>query len=438
MSNRPKLRELAYMLGVYSQKTIPQTYINELSNYELLLTILSKINEIIERCGKYDEVINEIINYLDTLDDAVIDYLEELKDSGYIADQIKQAESKRILMVGDSYLYGANLNPPATNNFGYFMQLNGFDVTIITSPGGGFVASGDNGRFLDLINGYSGTDAESFTDVMFLGGINDTYQVLNDIRGMIRTTVSATHAKFTNARIHVGYISQNDRIDNDDKNVEHAIWVKQAYRECANSNQYCYINNSENILKQVTLLQSDGIHPTVEGQQMLANYFSQYLIYGQLSPKRMINELSIVLTDDSQATGITNNSFLQTVSNNIASLSNKQICVIAINNIGITMDGIASLIIGDFNQSLIYGGVNNFNQFGFFNIVIPAVVSYADNEHDSTSQCHCEVMPIAFRMVGKKVFIAPQALEDMGTWKHGFIRQINLLPFTFTINSDFC
>lgn len=87
---RPKLKELAYMLGIYSNKTIPQTYIGEFSNYELLLALLNKVNEVIEQCNSYNEIMNEIQKVLDDMDDAIKEevqkVLEELYESGEFDD----------------------------------------------------------------------------------------------------------------------------------------------------------------------------------------------------------------------------------------------------------------------------------------------------------------------------------------------------------------
>ena len=91
---RPKLKELAYMLGVYSNKTIPQTYIGEFSNYELLLTLLQKINEIIERCNLYNDAINEISKLLDDLETEikaeVTRILNEMYDNGEFDEILKE------------------------------------------------------------------------------------------------------------------------------------------------------------------------------------------------------------------------------------------------------------------------------------------------------------------------------------------------------------
>lgn len=97
---RPKLKELAYMLGVYSNKTIPQTYINEFSNYELLLSLLNKVNEIIEQCNSYKEILDEIQKVLDDMDDAIREEVEkilnEMYEDGTLSDAIAEVLSTEI------------------------------------------------------------------------------------------------------------------------------------------------------------------------------------------------------------------------------------------------------------------------------------------------------------------------------------------------------
>lgn len=97
---RPKLKELAYMLGVYSNKTIPQTYINEFSNYELLLSLLSKVNEIIEQCNNYKEILDEIQKVLDDMDDGIREEVErvlnEMYDDGTLAQEVADILSTKI------------------------------------------------------------------------------------------------------------------------------------------------------------------------------------------------------------------------------------------------------------------------------------------------------------------------------------------------------
>ena len=431
MKNRPKLRELAYMLGVYSQKTIPQTYINELSNYELLLTILSKVNEIIERCGKYDEVINEVINYLDTLDDAVIEYLDELKESGYIAEQIKEvvSASRKILFVGDSYTFGSGLANPATESFPELINSIGISSVRTASAGGGFIAIGNNGTFLDLINNFN-TNPESFTDVFILGGINDTYQNLDLLGTAIENTINTAHQKFTNATIHVGYISQTHRLADGGCNYENTMRVKQAYKEHSLGAKCCYINNAEYMLKQIGVLQTDGLHPTAVGHRLIANYLISYILGGNLSVTRWAN--GILLNYNAQVTSGAFN-INQTVVNNLCTLNQPTNSVYVVNNVGMELNGNSSVVVGDMIGGIAFGQADGLNQFGCVNHIVSGSVTYSTTE---SGESITETMPISIRIVGTTIFFAPLKLSSASAFTFGYIRQINLPPWSITIPSD--
>jgi len=94
MKKKPKFSKIAYMLGIYSNKTIPQTYINEMSDYELLLALVSKINEVIEQVNSFDELLTEIQGIIDELDETIkqiiIDKLEEMYEDGSLAKAVAE------------------------------------------------------------------------------------------------------------------------------------------------------------------------------------------------------------------------------------------------------------------------------------------------------------------------------------------------------------
>ena len=80
---RPNLKRLAYMLAVYSNSTIPQTYMNEMSNYELLLTLFEKVNSIIERTNTVTDAVNEILDLLSDIDDTIIEDVNRIVNEMY-------------------------------------------------------------------------------------------------------------------------------------------------------------------------------------------------------------------------------------------------------------------------------------------------------------------------------------------------------------------
>lgn len=82
-NKKPTFAHLAYMLGLYSNKTIPQTYIGEFSNYELLLSLMNKVNEIIQRTTEYDDIMKEIQALLDDIDDTIREEVERILQQMY-------------------------------------------------------------------------------------------------------------------------------------------------------------------------------------------------------------------------------------------------------------------------------------------------------------------------------------------------------------------
>ena len=440
--SRPNLENLAYLLGVYSNSTIPQTYLNEMSDYELLLTVINKVNEIIERLGKYDEAINEVINYLNTLDDKVLkqveDYLNNLNNNGYIANKITQIiNSKKILMVGDSYLAGAGLPDPTTQGFGHLLYELGFNITALATPGGGFTAQGTNGRFLDVVRNWT-ENRESFTDVIFLGGINDSYTEIDNgtLGASIRDCIKETHQLYPNAKVSVGYISQTHRPQGNIKKVLQAIHTYKT--GCIESN-YAYINNSETMLKRVGLLQADGVHPTVEGHRRIANYLCSYLNNGNIATQDEMTGVRI--TGSPQFPNADPGDYYMLQTNNMMQVTLNQTSVWKANENAyplIEMSGNTILHIGDFTQSLIYGqGEDLATATTNASFTVPATIIIWDSGEFKTSKSYPIALNLMFK--GSSLFARPMMSDSNGAnfWR-SYIRQITVAPFTAVLNADIC
>lgn len=394
----------------------------------------SYIQRLMHLCMKLNEqgvAINTIQEFLNSLD---ID--QKIKDEVFKqfvnTPNLKTVlEHRKILIVGDSYTYGSGLADRNTR-FTQLMKNKGFDVTDVSSPGGGFVAVGDNGTFYKLINDYSQGDETDYTDVWFLGGINDSYADLSDVYNLILNTVNLAHSKFINAKISIGYISQTHRLADGGCNYNKVMITRQAYREVCLLGKCCYIDNADYMLKQYSAIQSDGIHPTEVGHQLIANYLTSYLLNGNISVTRYAE--NITLNMSSQLTGSAFN-VEERVENGVTTINQLTPSVYAVaDNIKMKLDGNASLVLGDMKDGLIYGQTNGLNQFGCVNINIPAVVTYSDS---NTGAFVVECMPCSLRMTGKTVFLAPLKLNDTASdYRDVYLKQINLPPWSVTLSSD--
>ena len=393
----------------------------------------SYIQRLIHLCEKLNEQgvsINTIQDFLNSLD---ID--QKIKDEVFKqfvnTPNLKTVlEHRKILIVGDSYTYGSGLADRNTR-FSQLMKNKGFDVTDVSSPGGGFVAVGDNGTFYKLVSDYSQGDETDYTDVWFLGGINDSYADLSDIYNLILNTVNLAHTKFINAKISIGYISQTHRIADGGCNYNKVMITRQAYREVCLLGKCCYIDNSDYMLKQYSAIQADGIHPSEVGHQLIANYLISYLLNNNISVTRWAD--SITLNASEQCTGTAFN-VEERVENNICTISQLQNNVHTFNNIGFKFNGENAVIVGDLKDGLIYGQANGLNQFGCVNFNMPAIVTYSTTESGANTQ---ETMPLSIRIVGKTVLFAPiKITADSSDFVYGYIKQINLPPWSVTLSSD--
>ena len=410
-------------MGVFTP-IVPLEFDASFSYIQRLMKLCEKLNE----QGIEINTIQEFLNNLD-IDQKIKD--EVFKQFVNTTDLKKTLEKRKILIVGDSYTYGSGL-ADRNKRFAQLMKDKGFDITDISSPGGGFVAVGDNGTFYKLINDYSQGDESDYTDVWILGGINDSYADLSDIYNLILNTINLAHSKFINAKIALGYISQTHRLTDGGCNYNNVIRVRQAYRELCLLGKACYIDNADYMLKQYSAIQADGIHPTEIGHQLIANYLTSYLLNGNISVTRFAE--NITLNMSSQLTGSAFN-VEERVENGVTTINQLNSSVYAIaDNIKMKLDGNASLVLGDMKDGLIYGQTNGLNQFGCVNVNIPAVVTYSDT---NTGAVTVESMPCALRITGKTVFLAPLKLNDTASdYRDVYLKQINLPPWSVTLSSD--
>ena len=370
-----------------------------------------------------DGALNELNKNIATV---VTDKLNEWSEDGSLRTIIN---TKKILIVGDSYAYGTGL-ASQSSAFPALISAAGFDCKAITSPGGGFLASGINGSFLDLINAYNDGDELNFTDILFVGGINDSYLSIASLHTAVETCINTARNKFLNATMHIGYISQTARITDGGCNYEQVMKTRQVYTEHSRGARCCYILNCDYMLKQIGVLQADGVHPNEQGHQLIANYLISYLLGQNINVVRYADGITLVYTEQA-VSGAFN--VEQTVINGIFNMTQKVNSVYAINNVGMTFDGNSSVVVGHMIGGLAYGQVNGFNQFGPVNFVVSGVVSYSTTENGDAIS---EAMPISIRMVGDTIFFAPMKLTNAATYTYGYIRQINLPPWSITISSD--
>jgi len=369
-----------------------------------------------------DGALNELNKNIATV---VTNKLNEWSEDGSLRTIIN---TKKILIVGDSYLAGDNLPSPTTQNYGYLLAYQGFNVSALASSGGGFVATGDHGTFYQIINGYSNGDEDDYTDIFFLGGVNDAYESLSGLKNAIVQTVALARSKFRNAKIHVGYISQLRRADGNPAGV---CATKAIYHSASLEALYTYIDNCETMLKNAAYIGADGIHPSVDGQRAIANYLISYIINGQINTAENINAYSFVLNTDMFDTGRLFGNVMQ--HNNLVRISNFENTSFVTNDQTVyTFNGITSFIMGDIPSNIIWGQSANSATFGNAQFTIPGTVVLIDDNDNEIAY----TTPLTVRIVQQTIFLTPQILIDASTYASGKLREITITPFSAVLLAD--
>ena len=123
-----------------------------------------------------------------------------------------EKKTKRFVLIADSLGVGLGSNPQRGWTY-YFKQelgLSDTDCYIAQTSGYGFVAN--NYGFKRLIQGVSVSNPNNITDVICLGGLNDTNVsgiTLASMKSAVDDFVNTAQTKFPNATIHIGQLGRS-------------------------------------------------------------------------------------------------------------------------------------------------------------------------------------------------------------------------------------
>lgn len=336
---------------------------------------------------------------------------------------ICDASAKRILsarkfiFIGDSYLNGEGLGGVT---FGYGEKLKnllGIDATLYPSSGGGLLATGNNGTFLTIADNL--TVDNDVTDVFVIGFINDAVVDFTNLSTVLETFITTLQTKCPNATIHLGALSDYERTlaANDARNSVISI-IRNG-----TSLGYCYIDNIEHIMKQTSLYQTDKVHPTTEGQDVITNCLANYIINGNLSIDRGM--LNVVLSNPSIGSGAMY--MRQHQHNNVITICNTGTARILPKSWNTTLDGEFghSYAIGGLTDSFAYGRAN---EAGLslaewvvpINIIVTGYASYT--------------VPCKFMFKDNVLYAMPILIVN-GGWFSGTVVQMEIPMFTAMIDS---
>lgn len=199
--------------------------------------------------------------------------------------------AKKYIFIGDSYI------SLSENSYAHIIKNKlGLNATIIGSGGSGFVDEGEKGTFLTLLQTLS--DDNGVTDIVVMGGLNDSgHANIDNIPTALQNFCNYAKTHFPNAKIHVGFLGRTK------SSGEHAytyLKVMQYYKQNCGCG-YNYIKNSENVITRVSYISSDGIHPTSEGHEKIANNLLPYFRGGTIDV--LDSNLLLTLTPSNNCNG---------------------------------------------------------------------------------------------------------------------------------------
>ena len=179
---------------------------------------------------------------------------------------------KRYLFIGDSYGEGYSHDGNNSGWIAYLAEYLGLSSgEYVSTYRGGYSFS--SGTFKTLMEAI--TD-ENITDIVVCGGYNDRNATTNDIISGITAFKNSANLKWSNVRVHVGFVAWN-KAGNGDGAVNN--WeqihsnllsvVLPAYQKCVAVGCQ-YLNNVEYWINDDGITPSDGYHPSAAGNQSIA------------------------------------------------------------------------------------------------------------------------------------------------------------------------
>lgn len=292
----------------YIYKAIPLAFDESMSYYETLLGLLhylknsvipalnNNADAIIEVQNLMTQLQNYVNNYFNNLDvqDEINNKLDAMVEDGTLENIINQKifgeiknyikednllKNKPTICIGDSYLVGGSSNG---TNWGDLYKskvgLTNNNYYKFASNGAGFSATGSGGKtFLQVLqeNIDNITNKEEIKQIIVGSGINDAQyeKTFAEITQAIESFCNYCYSQFPNAKVYLmacGYAIGLPFTVSNTRYLMNKIVLK-AYSYEGYSHMPIFLDGSNLWLHDATLFSSDNLHPTITGQQVIAN-----------------------------------------------------------------------------------------------------------------------------------------------------------------------
>lgn len=251
------------------------------------------------------------------------------------------------VILGDSYGTGYGNVTSFITTFKTNMGLDNDHLFTSSMNGIGFVNRPEGNKIFielleDLLDTMTSDQKSKITKVIVQGNLNDRGKTKANIVTAIKAFYDYAKAQMPKCNVYlynVGRSCGNDQNTLINNNVIPAIEEVQKYG-------VININGAENILHDYSLFQSDGYHPTEDGQAALARFLEEGIKTGYVNPTYNKGKTANLLFNPSgSATAWSNPNLRTQIVNGIASIMTENTLTITLNNIS-TNAGINNIKIG--------------------------------------------------------------------------------------------
>ena len=255
-------------IGYVSQKPVPAGVV--LTNTDYWVEVIDYSAQIAGMNNRIIAIENDITNNINP------DLASLHNDITTVNNRISALHRPRkIIIIGDSYSqndawqqYISNYDDRYTLNVDIFTEAQG---------GAGFTAKILR-DFNDCLNDSvatittAGLTNNDITDVVFMGGINDSATAAATNLTNAQNTVNNAHTLYPNATVYIAPISSNGN-GSGRANIKNNVLI--AYSQVKNC---VYLSKAISVLRAYCELQTDNIHPNSTGVLLIARYFVQAIL----------------------------------------------------------------------------------------------------------------------------------------------------------------
>ena len=382
-----------------------RTYVNDyFDNLDVQEEINNKLDEMVQ-----DGTLNEIIN-------------QEI--FGNINQRLNLLDTKKIVLIGDSYLEGYNPDGNVTSWGTLFKQYLGLnDNQVIMSYLGGSSFGGSR-PFTNLVNGL--TADNDVTDVIVAGGYNDNSISASNITSGFNSFKSACNSKFPNAKIHCAMIGWS----NDSSKIYNLFSTCYRYMlNCTRLGIHFMNNTQYSLHNYYQFFASDGYHPSSTGQESIARNIVNAFLTG--SATMLLPYRAISLTPSGICTEITGslNNFSNEMNNNLLQISSQGRLIFACDGTSYNTNALTDLQVADITDSYVIG-----SNYKMTSIPVQVIVKYTTSE--STTPVFIKTMANLIFRNSKLYFNFAEVINN--NYGSINIQEIQLYSFSGNFDSLFC